>query len=103
MIIMRNDLCMLITTYRDKAEIKEKKTRMFCERKSVTRSEYYQSHAAGVSTKSIFNIHPNDYELAIFNIEGEECLPTKIAVNGQTFDIIRAYQKSFESMEITVG
>ena len=68
---MRNDECTLITRKAIGENIADKETRVFCEKKSVVRSEYYAAYAVGLRPRLTLSIYQPDYELSfVVNDDG---------------------------------
>lgn len=100
---MRNDVITLVTQYKEGKTVKEKEIEIFAERKSVTRSEFYASFNVGLSPKYIMEISPDDYHLADIVIDRAIYHATHVLYEGHKMPIVRTYEKSYTSMELTVG
>lgn len=75
---------------------------VYVRRKSVNRSEFYQSMQAGITATVIFSMCLPDYEEAIIvDADGMKHKPSKIDCDGDTFNIIRAYSKDDDTIELT--
>ena len=75
---MRNDECTLITRKAIGENIADKETRVFCEKKSVVRSEYYAAYAVGLRPRLTLSIYQPDYELSfVVNDDGTIEEPTQ--------------------------
>lgn len=96
---MRNDICTLILSYADGAEIKRKEQQVFCSRKSAGRSEYYAAYAVGLKPKFVLEIDPLDWES--LTERGEHA--NKVIYKGAEYNILRDYQTDESSLELTVG
>lgn len=66
---------------------------VFVTRKSVSRSEFYQSMQAGVNATAVFEMRLCDYE--------EAGNPQIIEHNGKRYKVIRTYSKDNEFIELT--
>ena len=67
---------------------------IFAEKRSIGSQEFYQAHSEGLKPEFKFVIHTSEY-----------CRKTDgphIRYDGETFKIIRTYEKDSESLEITV-
>lgn len=97
---MRNELITLIAKSCTGATVDYKKTTVFAQKKSVTRSEFYTSFQAGLSPKLVFDINPMEFELAA--MENNEV--SEVEYRGKTYTVIRSYHKQGEdSLELSVG
>lgn len=67
----------------------ETKTIILCDKKSVTRNEFYNASIAGLKPQVVFIVHGYEYN-------GE----TNVEFEGQRHKVIRTYQLNFEEMEI---
>ena len=61
---MKNEECILITRKATGADISNKETGVFCEKKSVVRNEYYAAYAVGLRPRLTLTIYQPDYELS---------------------------------------
>lgn len=68
----------------------ENKTEVFCDVKSVSRSEFYNAATAGLKPSLVFVIH--DYE---YNNE------ETVEFENNRYKVIRTYHKSVEEIELT--
>lgn len=99
---MRDELIELVSLIPDGTKIRESTEEIFAERKSAARNEFYTAKQVELIPKYIFEVNPDDFEMCIEN-NGGSIQPTRIRTFGQTYNIIRTFQKSIDSMEITVG
>lgn len=100
---MRNDRVVLVTKYKDGTTIGRNEVEIWAEKKSLTRSEFYASYAAGLKASYVFDVLPDEYHLADYMVNGVTYHATHVMYEGQEYGIIRTYEKSFNSMELTVG
>lgn len=100
---MRNELITLVTKYPDGTEVKTKKIELWAEKKSVTRTEYYAAIASKLKPKYVFDINPEEYHLADETIDEKTYHATHVQYEGFLLEIIRTFDKSMDSMEMTVG
>lgn len=100
---MRNMLITLITEFKEGVEIKKKETAVYAEQKSVGRTEYYASVAAGLTAQYIFDVYPDEYHLGDKIVEDKVYHPSKVLFEGFEYNITRTYSKSCSSIELTVG
>ncbi|CAI3226976.1 Prophage pi2 protein [Clostridium neonatale] len=68
----------------------EKETEVFCNVKSVSRSEFYNAANTGLKPSLVFVIH--DYEYS-----GEEI----VKFEDNRYKVIRTYRKNIEEIELT--
>lgn len=68
----------------------ENKTEVFCNVKSVSRSEFYNAATAGLKPSLVFVIH--DYE---YNNE------ETVEFENNRYKVIRTYRKNIEELELT--
>jgi len=57
-------------------------TTVFANRKSATRSEFYQANASGIKVEEVFEVHPEDYNDQHY-----------VTYNSAQYDVVRAYRK----------
>lgn len=100
---MRDELLHLITLVPYGNKVREVKTEIFTERKSLTRSEFYSAYQVGLKGKYVFEISPDDYEMCKIAFDGKELYPTRINYRGQDYNILRIFSLNSNSMEITAG
>ncbi len=96
---MRNDICTLIATYADGAEIKRRELEVFCSRKSAGRSEYYAAYAVGLKPKFVLEIDPMDWE----SLSEQGSQANKVLYREVEYNILRDYQTDESTIELTVG
>lgn len=65
---------------------------VFADRRSVTRSEFYQSYQAGLQAEAVFRVYEAELGNAGF-----------VSWNGAKYKIIRRYPLDRDRTEITVG
>ena len=63
---------------------------VFCDRKSVKATEFYQAHATGLKPEITLVIRSVDY--------ADE---NKLRFNGKVYDVLRSYSKNGELVELT--
>ena len=102
-IIMRNDICQLITAIPEGTEIVFREREIFCEKKSVVRSEFFSAYAVGLTPQIMISIDPDDFSNCSEVHEGKKYHPTKVRFDGEVYVIIRTYQKNIGELEITAG
>lgn len=68
----------------------ENRNTVFCDKKSIGRSEFYNAAATGLKPEIIFVVH--DYEYS-----GEKAVEHE----GVRYNVIRTYSSDFEEVELT--
>ena len=102
---MRNDECTLITRKATGENITDKETGVFCEKKSVVRSEYYAAYAVGLRPRLTLSIYQPDYELSfVANDDGTIEEPSQVIYNDRKYNIYRTYEvQENDEVELTIG
>ncbi|MDR2531463.1 MAG: phage head closure protein [Oscillospiraceae bacterium] len=70
----------------------KKKRRIFCNKKSIRQSEFYQAHAQGYRPELMFEIRSSEYRGEMY-----------LEYNGKMYRKIRTYDKNGEIMELVVN
>lgn len=93
---MKNDIILLrkVTQAKDSdgydsAKSAESRT-VFAERKSVTRTEFYEAMRAGITAAAVFCINADEYD-------GE----TEVQSNDKVYTVVRTYKTSENDIELT--
>ena len=104
---MMNEQATLVTITASGATLTRKETTLFCDKKSVRYGEFYAATQVGINPKYTFEFNQEEYETAIVTTgEGaseEKHRPTELIYKGERFNIIRTYEPSVYSIEVTVG
>lgn len=93
--MMWRDICELLTItsapdgYGGYTDTETART-VFCDRKSVKATEFYQAHATGLKPEITLVIRSVDYD--------DE---TKLRFSGKVYDVLRSYSKNGELVELT--
>ena len=103
---MTVDLTLIVTVpgepndsgYRSKAEYT---TTVIAERISVNRTEFYEALKAGMKPTVIYRLHPLDLEAARRTVGGVVYEAELATEGGMRYEIIRAYEKNPDVVEIT--
>lgn len=102
---MKNEECILITRKATGADISNKETGVFCEKKSVVRNEYYAAYAVGLRPRLTLTIYQPDYELSF--VENDDRTieePSQVIYNDRKYNIYRAYEvQENDEVELTIG
>ena len=78
----------------------ETKFEVYANKKSVGRSEFYQSMQAGITATAVFETRVCDFEEStVTNSVKHEA--TRVEHDGKKYNIIRTYSKDNEMLEIT--
>lgn len=72
----------------------------YCEEKSVTRMEAYESMRAGVSTQAVFEIRQEEWERTRHITDGKPEYARKVEHDGRRYDITRAYKTGKAKVEV---
>lgn len=99
---MRNEICILIGLSTDENIVKKVEQKVFCGRKSASRSEYYNAYAVGLKPKFILEIDPFDRETVAEQLSDGD-VPSLIRYRGAEYNILRNYQTDESTLELTVG
>jgi hypothetical protein len=84
--------------YRAKTEYS---TTVIAERISVNRTEFYEALKAGMKPTAIYRMHPLDLIAAQKTVNGVVYEAELATEGGMRYEIIRAYEKSPDTVEIT--
>lgn len=68
----------------------ETRKTVLCQKKSVTRNEFYGAAANGLKPEVVFVVHGYEYD-------GEE----RVEYQDRTYHVIRTYSTDFEEIELT--
>lgn len=74
---------------------------VFANKKSVTRTEYYQALQVGVQPECIFELWADDYKLSEHLVEGKKRYAETITHDGEIYTIGRTYEKPDGKLEVT--
>lgn len=100
-----NDVLTIVTIVAEGRQQKEISKEIFCEKKSVRRSEFYAAFAAGKRPQYEFLIHELDYE-SMKKLDPNSkraAYPSYVIYQGEKLDIIRAYSPAGERVSLTCG
>ena len=75
----------------------------YCQEKSVTRLEAYESMRAGVSVQAVFQIRQEDWEETRHTVDGKPEYARKAEHDGHRYDIIRTYKTGKSKIEVICG
>ena len=74
----------------------------YANKKSVVRSEFYQSLQSGNTATAVFETRVCDFdEATVTDSNGTKHKPTRIEHEGDRYNIIRSFSKDDEMLEIT--
>ncbi len=74
-----------------------KKTRVYADKKSATRSEYWQAMKSGLQASIVYAVNVAEYDAAADNNHA----PEHVEDNGTTYKIVRTYQTQLDIIELT--
>lgn len=99
---MRNDVCTLIGLIAQEDKVVKIEKEIYCRRKSSTRSEFYSAYAVGLKPKFQIEIDPYDWEAMAEQLP-EGNVPSMLRYGTVEYNILREYQASEGTLELTVG
>lgn len=76
---------------------------VFCKKKSVTHSEFYNAMRADVLVRLILEIRIEEWEESAHIVDGKKEYATKIIYDGGTYDVIRYFEKGKAMVQVTCG
>ena len=80
-------------------------TEIFADIKSVNRAEYYEALRNGMSVSIIFEVNPDDFELADKNVEDNgkprKISASRVSYGDKMYRIIRTYKNRSGMLELT--
>ena len=68
---------------------------IFCDMKSIGRTEFYNAAANGLKPECILIVHPYEYNNEAYIKFSEDAAPKK------KYKVIKTYKKNFEELELT--
>ena len=89
---MKTEVINLITKTHSGAEVDEKKTEIYAEKKSVRQSEYYTAQQIGRNPQIMFIVDALDFESA----EVDGTTASEVEYNDKPYVIVRSYEKDGE-------
>lgn len=99
---MKSESIELVTQYKDGKEIKTYSKKIYANKKSLTRSEFYAAYGVGLRPSMIFEIYPNEYKLADVTSGSKTYHATHIKYKGELLEIVRTYEIDRFNMNIIV-
>lgn len=105
---MFNDVIKLIFTTSGQDEdgfpiVKEEKTEILVNKKSVTRNEFYTAKQSGYNPSIVFEAWEEDFDLSKRIVNDKSIYADKVEYEGCKYDIIRTYVKGNSLIELTCG
>lgn len=105
--MLHNDEATLITKTASGPTVTPHETTAFCGRKSVTYKEFYAAVEAGLNPQYILEFDYDEFENACV-VTGEppnqkKHFPTEVIYDGCRYNIIRRYEPSDGTVEVTIG
>ena len=109
---MNNEVIVLVTvigTEKDASGFKTNEesvnTEIFADVKSVNRMEHYEALRSGINASIIFDVNPDDFELADRNVEidgkNKRVQASKVCYEERMYRIIRTYKNRSGMLELT--
>lgn len=95
---MVKDVCNLIYESIDRDDdgfetVTEVSTQVYCEKKSVTRTEFYQAQQSGTTPSNIFKMRLEDYEQTLHNVDGIPVYADILEYKQVRYKIQRTFEK----------
>ena len=103
--MIHNDEATLVTLTASGATVTKHETDVFCGRKSVGFREFYAAIQAGLNPTYIFEMDVDEYESACITDSTTQArsIPTELLYRGARYNIIRTYEPTDGTIEVTVG
>ncbi len=106
--MVHNDEAKLVTLTASGATVTRTETPVFCTKKSVTYKEFYAAVQAGLNPSYIFEFDLDEYESAFVKITEtggtvKVYRPTELIFEGEKFNIIRTFETTDHTIEVTAG
>lgn len=77
--------------------------KVYCQEKSVTRMEAYESMRAGVSVQAVFEVRQEDWEETRHLVDGKPEYARRVEHDGHEYDIKRTYKTGKAKIEVICG
>jgi hypothetical protein len=102
--MIHNDEATLVTLTASGATVTRTETPVWCTKKSVSYKEFYAAVEVGINPTYIFEIDKDEYDRAvIIETGGTKKRPTELIYQGEKFNILRTYETTTATIEVTVG
>ena len=101
--MIHNDEVTLVTKTASGATVTSTETTVFCGRKSVGYREFYAAIQAGINPTYVFEMDVEEYEQACSTLNEVRHIPTEVLYQGVRYNIIRTYEPTDGTIEVTVG
>ena len=101
--MIHNDEATLVTLTASGATVTKTETSVFCGRKSVGFREFYAAIQAGLNPTYVFEMDVDEYENACITENEARRIPTELIYRGARYNIIRTYEPTDGTIEVTVG
>lgn len=106
--MVHNDEAKLVTLTASGAQVTRTETEVFCTRKSVGYREFYAAVQVGINPTYVFEMDVDEYEQAVIRTDNEDqtvtvSRPTELIYQGEKFNILRTYETTNATIEVTVG
>lgn len=74
---------------------------IFADVKSVGRTEFYEATRSGMRVDVIIVVNPDDFAMAIVEVDGKKIKPSRVIYEDTTYLIERTYKKDMHVLEMT--
>lgn len=106
--MVHNDEAKLVTLTASGATVTRTETPVWCTKKSVNYKEFYAAVQVGINPTYIFEMDVDEYEQAVIRTDNEDqtvtvSRPTELIYQGEKFNILRTYETTNATIEVTVG
>lgn len=106
--MVHNDEAKLVTLTASGATVTRTETPVWCTKKSVSYKEFYAAVQVGINPTYIFEMDVDEYEQAVIRTDNEDqtvtvSRPTELIYQGEKFNILRTYETTNATIEVTVG
>ena len=101
--MIHNDEATLVTLSSSGATVVRTEKDVFCGRRSVGYREFYAAVEVGLNPTYIFEMDVDEYEQGCYTEDGVRHFPTELIYQGAKYNIVRTYEKTDGTIEVTVG
>lgn len=101
--MIHNDEATLVTLSASGSTVVRSETDVFCGRKSVGYREFYAAVEVGLNPTYIFEMDVEEYERACYTEDGVRHFPTELIYKAAKYNIVRTYETTDGTIEVTVG
>lgn len=106
--MIHNSQATLITLTASGATVTRNEKTVFCGKRSVTYKEFYAAVQVGINPSYIFEFDINEYESAFVKVTEtggtvKIYRPTELIFEGEKFNIVRTFETTNHTIEVTVS